>query len=231
MPALCPTLRTRLARVTAICIYTTFALATDDAWGQPALTVDRDVVVPGTVVTATVTGVPGQHFALVGSSVGAGASHAGVALSVGGDLVILAVGVIDGTGRATVGVTPPFRGTMLDRFYIQAATSSSAAFASIDVSAGKVLRNADLVAGVAGVAGPPGPPGPQGPQGPAGSVGPQGHRVSPDRQGRKGLPDRPVHRERWGQPGRRGRPDLRARQALKDRQAPSGRRARQLRLS
>ena len=161
-----------LTTSTSVCVLT-FVLVASVASAQPSLTVDRDVVVPGSVVTATVTGVPGQHFAVIGSTVGAGASHAGVALSVGPDLAILAIGVIDGTGQAVVGVNPPFRFTVLDRYYIQAAISSSPAFTSIQASAGKVLRNADLVAGIRGSAGPPGPPGPEGPSGTSGSCRPR----------------------------------------------------------
>ena len=138
------------------------------AHAQPVLTVSSDIVAPGATASATITGVPGQHFALLGSSTKSGMSHAGVALAVGADFAILAVGVLDGTGQTILGVTPPFLSTSLDRYYLQAVTSPSAAFATIQVSTSRVIRNADLVGSLVG------PPGPAGPQGPTGLTGPQG---------------------------------------------------------
>jgi hypothetical protein len=105
---------------------------------------------------------------------GAGMSHAGRALAVGPDFAILATGVLDGTGRVTLPVTPPFLFTTLDRYYLQAAVSTSASFLTIDLSAGRVLRNADLVTGLAGPTGPTGPTGPAGEPGSAGPAGPAG---------------------------------------------------------
>jgi hypothetical protein len=67
-------------------------------------------------------GPPGQFFAIIGSSVGSGVSYGGVALGVGADFVILAQGTVDGTGSVSSPLTPPFRGTVLDRYHIQAAT-------------------------------------------------------------------------------------------------------------
>jgi hypothetical protein len=128
-------------------------------------------VAPGNSVTATVSGTPGQFFAIVGSPVGSGLSYGGVELSVGLDVVILAQGVLDATGTAAVALSPPFKGTLLDRYYIQAATSSSRDFLPLAISVGLVLRNGDLVSGLAGAAGPAGPPGPVGPQGPPGEAG------------------------------------------------------------
>ncbi len=55
-------------------------------------------VTPGAAVTLTVTGIPGQNFAVLGSSVGAGLAYGGVNLAVGSDMVILAMGAIGGTG-------------------------------------------------------------------------------------------------------------------------------------
>jgi hypothetical protein len=60
------------------------------AAAQTSLDVSSDVVAPGSAVTATVTGPPGQFYALIGSSVGSGMSYGGVALGVGADFVILA---------------------------------------------------------------------------------------------------------------------------------------------
>jgi len=143
---------------------------------QPAvqLTLSTTVVTPGQAVTATVTGVPGQNFALLGSTTGAGLAHAGVSLAVGTDFAILALGTIPPSGNATVSVVPPFLLTTLDRYYLQAVTSPSAAFAPLAASAGGVIRNGDLVSGLTGPPGPTGPAGAVGPAGPAGPAGPPG---------------------------------------------------------
>jgi len=144
------------------------------ALAQPTLTVDRDVVTPGTPVVATIVGEPGEYFALIGSGVGAGATHAGISLAVGTNFALLAQGVLDGTGQAVVNVVPAFLLTTLDRYYIQAATSPSPDFSSLQVTPGRVLRNGDLVGSLPGTIGAPGPPGPEGPQGPMGPLGPPG---------------------------------------------------------
>ena len=94
---------------------------------QPlAIASSSSVVVPGQAVDVTVTGPPGQHVALIGSSVGSGFSYGGVPLAVGTDVVILGTGVLAG-GQASFRVTPPFRGATLDRYYLQAATSTNPA--------------------------------------------------------------------------------------------------------
>ena len=142
------------------------------ALAQTGISVSSSVVSPGQAITVTVTGVAGRHFAVIGSSVGAGFSFGGVALRVGPDVRILAVGVLPDGGSASVAVTPPFAGTTLDRFYLQAATSTSPSFASLVASEGVILRNADVVGGGVGPQGPPGPPGPAGPQGVQGPAGP-----------------------------------------------------------
>ena len=100
---------------------------------------------PGNAVTATVTGVPGQLYAVIGSTVGSGLAFGGVNLAVGPDAVLLSTGSLNGAGTATVSVTPPFRGTTLDRYYLQAATSSVATFVPLAVSTSVVIRNADVV--------------------------------------------------------------------------------------
>ena len=152
------------------------------------LTVSSTVVTPGQPVLAAISGPPGQHYALVGSSTGAGLTHAGVALAIGPDFAILAIGTLPGTGEVVVSVTPPFLFTTLDRYYLQAAASPSPAFAPLAVSPGVVLRNADLVTGLTGPTGPigatgatgvgepgpPGPPGLTGPPGPTGATGAMG---------------------------------------------------------
>ena len=77
------------------------------------------------------TGPPSAHFALIGSVTNAGFSFGGVALAVGTDVVVLGSGVLDATGIATIGVTPPFLGTTLDRYYLQGAIAASPSFAGL----------------------------------------------------------------------------------------------------
>jgi hypothetical protein len=133
-----------------------------------------DVAAPGASVVVTVIGTPGQQFAVIGSATNAGMSYAGQALAVGTDVVILRQGVLDGTGKAVVPVTPPFRGTTLDRYYLQAVMSANPSFVPLQQSSGIVIRNLDLLQGLIDGQGPPGPPGPQGPAGAAGAAGAQG---------------------------------------------------------
>lgn len=116
------------------------------AAAQPTLSSNNTLVAPGSTVTLTVTGTAGHAFAIIGSTVGSGFSYAGVALAVGPDVIIYTTGIIGGGGTATVGFTPPFAGSPLDRYYIQAATSPTAAFNPIQASNGVVLRNADATA-------------------------------------------------------------------------------------
>jgi Collagen triple helix repeat (20 copies) len=137
------------------------------------LTVSTDLVTPGTSVQATVTGQPGYSYAIVGSSVGGGLVAFGVPLNVGTDFAILSIGVVPSGGSVTVPVTPPFFGTPLDRYYIQAVMSASPSFNPLLASTGVILRNTDLL-GPSGGIGPQGPPGPQGPAGPMGLMGPPG---------------------------------------------------------
>src|SRR5690606_38136950 len=146
----------------------------------PTLSLSGDITTPGSIVTATITGQPGQHYALLGSTMGAGYSFAGVNLALGADVVIIASGVFDGTGTAVVSGVPPFQFTTLDRYYLQAVTSPSSAFNPPAASPGRVVRNADLVTGLSGPPGPQGemglprPPGPSGSAGPAGPIGEPG---------------------------------------------------------
>ncbi|MFN7979931.1 MAG: hypothetical protein U0P30_17500 [Vicinamibacterales bacterium] len=144
----------------------------------PTVQLSKTVVTPGAATIVTVTGQPGESFAILGSSKGSGFAFGGVNFSVGADFVILALSTLDGTGKAVVSVTPPFSGTELDRYYLQVATSPSPAFQPLKVSTGQVLVNADLSALAAtvgqGPAGPQGPVGPAGAQGPAGPTGPTG---------------------------------------------------------
>ena len=147
---------------------------TDAAAQTVSLSLSTDTVAPGGAVVATVTGTAGQSFALLGSAVRAGLTHAGVSLAVGTDFAILAIGTLNGAGAATVALTPPFLFTTLDRYYLQAVQAPSPTFAAIAPSPGRVVRNADVVSGITGPAGPPGPGGPTGATGPQGAPGPAG---------------------------------------------------------
>jgi hypothetical protein len=150
----------------------------DAAAQAPAATVSASVVTPGAASAVTVTGVPGHYFALVGSTTNAGFTYAGVPFALGTDIRILATGNLDGTGKAVVNVVPPFVGSSLDRYYIQAVTSTSPSYVPLQTAAGNVLVNGDLAglaaSGVAGPAGPTGATGAAGAAGPAGAVGPAG---------------------------------------------------------
>ncbi len=162
--------------VTATALAACIVATPDAALAQPALQVSSDIVAPGAVVSVTLTGTPGHHFALIGSTVGAGMSYGGSPMGVGADFAFLAQGVFDGTGQVIVGVLPPFVGATTDRYYIQLATSPSPDFLPLALSSSQVLRNADLVGDIAqpGPQGPSGSAGATGPQGPIGSTGPQG---------------------------------------------------------
>src|SRR5262245_2773276 len=100
------------------------------------LSVNTDLVAPGTSVVATVTGPPGYAYAIAGSTVGAGLVVFGVPLRLGTDYTLLASGVIPASGSLTVAVTPPFVGTPLDRYYIQLAVSPNSTFNPLLASAG-----------------------------------------------------------------------------------------------
>lgn len=192
------------------------------AQAQTSLSVPDTTVTPGAGVAATISGPAGRHYALLGSTVGFGFAYGGVPLKVGTDVVILAQGTLGPSGAATVTVVPPFLGTMLDRYYIQAATSTSASFAPFEASDGIVLRTRDLVEGLTGppgpqgpagpqgatgpqgpqgVQGPAGPAGPQGPEGPTGPIGPQGPQGV---QGPPGLGDMQLATYTWAGPLNQG---------------------------
>ena len=153
------------------------SVAAAQAAAQPQIGLSPTVALPNESVTVTVTGNPGAYFAVLGSTVNSGASFAGVRLRLGRDVVILSTGTIASDGQATATIVPPFLGTVLDRYYVQAVTSFSPKFEPLEASDVAVVRNGDLVIGLEGPAGPEGPPGPEGPQGPAGmagATGPQG---------------------------------------------------------
>ncbi len=141
------------------------------AAAQPQVSIAPSVVAPGQSATIVVTGAPNAFYALLGSDVNDGTSFARDGLKVSRDVTVLATGALDGAGQATVRVIPPFVGTVLDRFYVQAVTSFSPRFDGLDSSAAAVVRNGDLVTGLEG---PPGPVGPSGPTGPVGPTGPAG---------------------------------------------------------
>jgi len=164
-------------------LFAPFSLA---AAQVPSITPAAENVAPGGSVSVTISGTPLHFFALVGSSTNAGLSYGGVGLSVGADALVLAQGVLDGNGVAVVSIRPPFLGTTLDRYYLQGATSVSAGFSTFAVSAGRVLRNLDVVVG--GAAGPTGPAGPAGPAGPTGLAGPTGATGAAGPQGAAGVP-------------------------------------------
>ena len=171
-----------LIRVVVSTLLAGLLLATS-ASAQPQISLSTTVLSPGESVAVAVTGTPGELYAVLGSSVNSGFSYAGVALRVGSDVAILAQGVLDANGRASVNVVPPFNGTLFDRYYLQVVTSAAPDFVPPQPSQGRVVRNGDLVLDVPGTVGPEGPPGPQGPAGATGPVGPQGE---PGRQGPAG---------------------------------------------
>lgn len=162
-----------MIKITRGVVFTFLAscLVAASAAAQPQVTLSSTVVAPGESVTITVTGAPGAFYALLGSSVDDGGAFAREGLKLGRDAAIIATGTLDGAGEAALNVKPPFLGTVLDRFYVQAATSSSAKFETLETSPSAIIRNGDLVKGLEG---PPGPQGPAGPTGAAGPAGPQG---------------------------------------------------------
>jgi hypothetical protein len=167
-------IRTFIAFVAATALHAAPAAA------QPQIALSATVTSPGERVTVTVTGSPGEYYAVLGSTVNEGFSYAGVALGLGRDLVVLAQGVLNGSGQAQALVQPPFGGTVLDRYYLQAVTSITPDFVPLRASSSRAVRNGDVVLGLPGTIGPAGPVGPQGaagpsgPQGPAGAAGPIG---------------------------------------------------------
>jgi len=146
-------------------------LSAASAVAQPQVALSSTVVLPGESVTITVTGAPGASYALLGSTVNDGESFARAGLKPRQNVTVVATGTLDGAGEATLTVAPPFLGTVLDRFYFQAATAFSPKLDTLEFSAVAIVRNGDLVKGLEG---PQGPQGPAGPTGAAGPTGPQG---------------------------------------------------------
>ena len=58
------------------------------------MTLSKTVVVPGTATIVTVTGAPGENFAILGSSKGSGFTYAGVPILVGADFVLLSLSAV-----------------------------------------------------------------------------------------------------------------------------------------
>ncbi|MGE0462190.1 MAG: collagen-like protein [Vicinamibacterales bacterium] len=162
------------------------SLLASTASAQPQIGVSTSIASPGERVTVSVTGAPGEFYAVLGSTVNAGFSYAGVPLGVGTDVAILAQGVLGGSGEVSVEIAPPFRGTTLDRYYLQAVTSASRDFVPPAPSPSRAVRNGDLVLGLPGTVGPEGPPGLPGPPGPSGATGPVGPQGEPGPQGPTG---------------------------------------------
>jgi hypothetical protein len=114
-------------------------VATSVASAQSTTLVVNDPwVAPGETVRVTVTTVPHAVFAIISSPSGAGGSFAGTALEVGADYVLVASGIADATGRATISYAPPFNAAQPARIYLQAGSVSGS---SISLSNGVVLRN------------------------------------------------------------------------------------------
>jgi hypothetical protein len=155
-------------------LFAASGLAAASASAQPQVTLSSPAVSPGDSVVVTITGAPGAYYALLGSAVDNGESFARDGLKPQKDVEVLATGTLDGAGEATLNVKPPFLGTVLDRFYFQAATSFAPKFDSLEASAAVVVRNNDLVKDLTGPVGPQGPAGPTGAPGPVGPAGPQG---------------------------------------------------------
>ena len=154
--------------------FLTSCLVAVSAAAQPQVALSSTVVAPGESVAVTITGAPGVNYALLGSTVDTGQSFAQNGLKTIKEAIVLATGTLDGTGAATLNVKPPFLGTVLDRFYFQAATSFSSKFDNLESSAAVIVRNGDLVKDLNGPIGPQGPAGPTGPAGPPGPAGLQG---------------------------------------------------------
>lgn len=95
-------------------------------------------IAPGSSTNLALSGTAGQSYAVIASATNSGFAYAGVNLAVGTDVVVLGIGTLDGTGAATVAVTPPF--PQRDRYYVQAVFSSDN-FGTIAASNSVILLN------------------------------------------------------------------------------------------
>jgi hypothetical protein len=108
---------------------------------EAQVTVPTYIVTPGSTVNVTVNGTAGQNYAVIASTLNSGFSYGGVPLQVGPDVVILAIGVLGGTGQAVVPVTPPFPAQ--DRYYVQGVVAASPDFLPPSPLNSVTLVNAD----------------------------------------------------------------------------------------
>jgi hypothetical protein len=144
-----------MRRLIAVCAS---LLVSASATQAQTLSVPASAVAPGGSVSVTVTGTAGENYALVGSETSSGLTFNGVSFALGTVFQVLSVGVLDGTGRAVVSVTPPFPAR--DRYYLQGLTSASAGFIpfsltpSLPLLSSEVTRLLQAVGG--GVNGPNG---------------------------------------------------------------------------
>ena len=110
--------------------------------GQAQTTVPSYIVNPGATVNVTVTGAPGQNYAVIGSTTSFGFSYDGVPLQVGPDVVILAPRRArpDGPGG---GARERRRSRRLDRYYVQGVLGTNPNFLPPLPQNGVTLVNAD----------------------------------------------------------------------------------------
>lgn len=123
-------------------VFGSFFAAAASVQAQVTFTSSPLTVSPGNTATLTVNGTAGQSYAVIGSTTWSGFSYAGVNLAVGTDVIIIAIGTLDGSGQAVVPFAPPFPAR--DRFYLQAVTSSNG-FATIVPSNRVTLVNLQAV--------------------------------------------------------------------------------------
>jgi len=135
--------RTILGRGALLALLVSLVSVTASAQ-TPVLTPAVLTVAPNTSVQSGLTGAPGQFYAVLGSRSGSGVSYGGVDLAVGPDVILLAQGVLDASGHASVHITPPFQGASPERYFVQAVTSPSATFVPLSAGASVVFYNATV---------------------------------------------------------------------------------------
>ena len=89
-------------RISSACLLLLLCFSRLAAAQAPVLRAASTTIPPGQSVAVQLVGAPFAHFAVIGSVTNAGFSFAGVALAVGTDVVVLATGVLDATGVATI---------------------------------------------------------------------------------------------------------------------------------
>ncbi len=130
---------------TALALLIALSVAAAAYAQTPVLTPSTLTVTPGGSVSATVTGAAGRQYAVIGSTTSSGFAYGGVNLAVGPDVVVLASGVLNAGGTASVAFTPPFQGNTPARYFTQAVTSTSPNFVPLTAGASVVLQNAAVV--------------------------------------------------------------------------------------